>query len=156
MAQAPYGAQSRAYLQTRLRIGAPVTLLPQAVDRYGRSVAEVIGEINLGLAMVEDGMAFAYRKYLGQCDAREYLDAEFRASRSRYGVWQVPGGITRPWDFRRSRSAGRSATVTGSIPGGRKVLCREIGSFARAQELLRPGHTDLDGDGEGEACKSLR
>ena len=156
MAQAPYGAQSRAYLQTRLRIGAPVTLVPQAVDRYGRSVAEVIGEINLGLAMVEDGMAFAYRRYLGQCDAREYLDAEFRASRSRYGVWKVPGSITRPWDFRRSRSAGRSATATGSIPGGRKVRCREIGSFARAQELLRPGHTDLGGDGEGEACESLR
>jgi len=32
---------------------------------------------------VEDGMAFADRKYLGQCDAKEYLDAEFRAFRSR-------------------------------------------------------------------------
>lgn len=31
MVQAPYGANSRAYLQTRLRIGTPVTLLPQAV-----------------------------------------------------------------------------------------------------------------------------
>ncbi|MCX5944827.1 MAG: thermonuclease family protein [Cyanobacteria bacterium] len=61
-----------------------MTLRPQTVDRYGRTVAEVIGEINLGLATVEDGMAFAYRKYLGQCDAKEYLDAEFRASRSRY------------------------------------------------------------------------
>jgi hypothetical protein len=71
----------------------------------------VIGEINLGMAMVEDSQAFAYRKYLAQCDAREYLDAEFRASRSRYGVWSVPGGITRPWDFRRGRSAGRSAVA---------------------------------------------
>jgi hypothetical protein len=62
MAQVPYGAQSRAYLQTRLRIvGAPVTLLPQTVDRYGRTVAEVIGEINLGLAMVEDGQAYPLR-----------------------------------------------------------------------------------------------
>lgn len=70
MAQAPYGAQSRAYLQTRLRIGAPVTLLPQTVDRFGRTVAEVIGEVNLNLAMVEDGQAFAYRQYLSQCNAR--------------------------------------------------------------------------------------
>ena len=101
MAQAPYGAQSRAYLQTRLRIGTPVALLPQTVDRYGRTVAEVIGELNLNLAMVEDGQAFAYRQYLGQCNAKEYLDAEYRASRSRYGVWRTPGGITRPWDFRR-------------------------------------------------------
>jgi endonuclease YncB( thermonuclease family) len=103
MAQAPYGAQSRAYLQTRLRIGAPVTLLPQTVDRYGRTVAGVIGEVNLNLAMVEDGQAFAYRQYLGQCNAKEYLDAEYRASRHRFGVWQLPGGITRPWVFRRAR-----------------------------------------------------
>ena len=104
MAQAPDGANARNYLQSRLRLGSSVTLRPQTVDRYGRTVAEVIGEINLGLAMVEEGMAFAYRRYLSQCNAKEYLDAEFRESRSRFGVWRVSGGITRPWDFRRGRS----------------------------------------------------
>jgi endonuclease YncB( thermonuclease family) len=120
MAQTPYGAQARSYLQTRLRVGSTVTLQPQTVDRFGRTVAEVIGEINRGLAMVEDGQAFVYRKYLGQCDAREYLDAEFRASRHRYGVWQVPGGITRPWDFRRGRTSARPDGESGSVPGGRR------------------------------------
>ncbi|MCP9840169.1 thermonuclease family protein [Synechococcus sp. J7-Johnson] len=156
MAQSPDGANARRYLQTRLRLGSSVTLRPQTVDRYGRTVAEVIGEVNLNLALVEDGMAFAYRKYLGQCDAKEYLDAEFRASRSRTGVWRVPGGITRPWDFRRGRSSGRFVSGTTSIPGGRRYRCSEIGSFARAQELLRQGHTYLDGNGDGEACESLR
>jgi endonuclease YncB( thermonuclease family) len=33
MNQAPYGAQSRAYLQSHLRIGSAVMLLPQTVDR---------------------------------------------------------------------------------------------------------------------------
>ncbi len=108
MAQAPDGANARSYLQSRLRLGSSVTLRPQTVDRFGRTVAEVIGEVNLNLAMVEDGQAFAYRQYLSQCNAKEYLDAEYRASRSRYGVWQVPGGITRPWDFRRRRSPARS------------------------------------------------
>ncbi len=156
MAQAPYGANARSYLQTRLRLGSSVMLKPQTIDRYGRTVAEVIGEINLNLAMVEDGQAFAYRKYLAQCNAKEYLDAEFRASRSHYGVWRVPGGITRPWDFRRGRSAGRSASATGSIPGRHRHSCREIGSFARAQQLLSQGHTYLDGNGDGEACEILR
>ena len=156
MAQAPDGANARRYLQTRLRLGSSVTLRPQTVDRYGRTVAEVIGEVNLNLALVEDGMAFAYRRYLGQCDAREYLDAEFRASRSRYGVWRVPGGITRPWDFRRGRTSGPSGSSSMAIPGGRMVRCGEIGSFARAQELLRQGHTYLDGNGDGVACESLR
>jgi endonuclease YncB( thermonuclease family) len=156
MAQAPDGGNARNHLQTRLRLGSSVTLRPQAVDRFGRTVAEVIGEVNLNLALVEDGMAFAYRKYLGRCNAREYLDAEFRASRSRYGVWRVRGGITRPWDFRRRRSAVRSASAAGSIPGGRMVRCSAIGSFARAQELLRQGHTQLDGNGDGQACENLR
>jgi endonuclease YncB( thermonuclease family) len=166
MAQAPYGAQSRAYLQTRLRIGAPVILLPQTVDRFGRTVAEVIGEVNLNLAMVEDGQAFAYRQYLGQCNANEYLDAEYRASRQRFGVWLVPGGITRPWDFRRSRRTGGSSrgvgpgvAPVGSGPAaiaGQRYHCRQIGSFAKVQELLRQGHTYLDGNGDGMACESLR
>ena len=102
-AQSPYGQQSRAYLQQRLPPGRQVTILPHTIDRYGRTVAEVISDININLVMVEDGQAFAYRRYLGGCNAREYLAAEDRASRHRYGVWQLVGGITRPWDFRREQ-----------------------------------------------------
>jgi endonuclease YncB( thermonuclease family) len=180
MAQAPYGALARRYLQTRLPVGSAVRLIPQTTDRYGRTVAEVIGEVNLNLALVEDGQAFAYRRYLAGCSAQEYLDAEYRASRHRYGVWQVPGGITRPWDFRRGRRTTQPAAagVAGSSsqkpapwgtatplpatgattppPGGRRYRCREIGSYALAQQLLRQGHTYLDGNGDGEACESLR
>lgn len=57
MAQSPWGERSRAWLRARLPIGSPVKLHVQTIDRYGRSVAEVIGEINVGLAMVEDGQA---------------------------------------------------------------------------------------------------
>jgi endonuclease YncB( thermonuclease family) len=66
-------------------------------------VAEVFQEVNINLALVDHGQAFAYRKYLKNCDARAYLAAEERASRSRSGVWQQKGGITRPWQFRRLR-----------------------------------------------------
>jgi len=160
MAQAPYGQQARSYLQQRLAIGREVTLHTQTIDKYGRTVAEVISDININLAMVEDGQAFAYRKYLGQCDAREYLDAEYRASRHRYGVWQEEGGITRPWDFRRGRRGGASpngsTSPLSSSPSGHHYRCKEIGSYAGAQELLRQGHTYLDGNGDGVACESLR
>ena len=153
MAQQPHGQQARDYLRMRLPIGSPVRLDVKTTDRYGRAVAEVIGDINIGLAMVEDGQAFAYRQYLSGCNAQEYLDAEVRASRRRAGVWQVSGGITRPWDFRRSPRARN--IPGGSTPDGRRYTCREIGSYARAQQLLRQGHTYLDGDGDGEACESL-
>ena len=108
-AQRPYGQQARSYLQQRLPVGSAVRLDGKTTDRYGRLVAEVFSGININLAMVEDGQAFAYRQYLGDCNAKEYLDAEYRASRRRYGVWQVEGGITWPWDFRRQRR--------GVVPG---------------------------------------
>jgi len=153
-AQSPWGQQSRDYLMQRLSWGREVTIQPHTTDRYGRTVAEVISDLNVNLVMVEDGQAFAYRRYLSGCEAKEYLDAEFRASRHRYGVWQREGGITRPWDFRRGRTA--AVIPDGTTPGGRRYRCKEISSYARAQELLRQGHTYLDSNGDGEACESLR
>ena len=153
-AQSPYGQHARTYLQQRLPIGREVSLEVKTTDRYGRSVAEVFSGVNINLALVEDGQAFAYRQFLRGCDAKAYLEAEERASRARLGVWQVPGGITRPWDFRRARRA--EAIPDGTTPGGRRYRCKEIGSYAKAQELLRQGHSYLDGNGDGEACESLR
>jgi endonuclease YncB( thermonuclease family) len=153
-AQGPYGQQARNYLQQRLPVGREVSLEVKTTDRYGRSVAEVFSGVNINLALVEDGQAFAYRQYLSGCDAKAYLEAEERASRARLGVWQVKGGITRPWDFRRGR---RSAVIPdGTTPGGRRYRCSEISSYAKAQELLRQGHSYLDGNGDGEACEALR
>ncbi len=145
--QAPHGQQARRVLQQRLPIGQEVRLKVKTTDRYGRTIAEVFSGVNINLALVEDGQAFVYRQYLGGCDADAYLEAEDRASRARLGVWQVPGGITRPWDFRRQRSA---------TTGQRRYRCSEIGSYERAQELLQQGHSYLDGNGDGIACRSLR
>ena len=158
MAQRPYSTEARTYLQQRLPVGHQVRLDVKTTDRYGRTVAEVFSGSNINLEMVEDGQAFAYRQYLDQCNGREYLQAEERASRRRVGVWQVAGGITRPWDFRRTRRSGQPSrrNSAGSPPGGRRYTCSEIGSHARAQELLRQGHTYLDGNRDGEACESLR
>ena len=92
-------------------------------------------------------------RYLAACDGTAYLEAEERARRQRLGVWRVPGGITRPWDFRRGR---RSARIPeGTTPDGSRHSCSQIGSHARAQELPRQGHSDLDSDGDGEACERL-
>jgi endonuclease YncB( thermonuclease family) len=152
-AQTPWGQQARQVLQLRLPVGRSVTIHPHSSDRFGRTVAEVIRDTNINLALVEDGLAFAYRRYLTACDGTAYLEAEERARRQRLGVWRVPGGITRPWDFRRGR---RSAWIPdGTTPDGSRHSCSQIGSHARAQELLRQGHSDLDFDGDGEACERL-
>ncbi|MEY2644522.1 MAG: hypothetical protein RLZZ611_1171 [Cyanobacteriota bacterium] len=152
--QSPYGQQARQFLQQRLQPGRPVMLDVQTTDRYGRSVAEVISGGSINLAMVQAGQAFAYRQYLSGCDARAYLEAEAAASRRGRGVWQMQGGITRPWDFRRGRST--AVIPDGTTSDGRRWRCRELGSYRQAQLLLRQGHSYLDGDGDGEACESLR
>jgi len=115
LAQRPHGPQAREVLRRRLPIGRELSLDVKTTDRYGRTVAEVYSSSNIGLALVEDGQAYVYRRYLDQCDSREYLQAEERARRRRLGIWQTQGGITRPWDFRRSR---RSAGGQGGGPGG--------------------------------------
>ena len=169
-AQSPYGMASRNQLKALLPIGSMVSLRVQAVDRYGRRVAEVIGKGPVNLAMVQSGQAFVYRQYLGRCDRGAYLAAEQQAQAQRLGVWAVPGGITRSWDFRHGgagyRSAGSvsasgpsSAPVTSPQapqPSGTKTSCKQIGSYAQAQELLRQGHSYLDRNGDGVACEGLR
>ncbi len=160
--QSPYGMESRRALQGLLPIGSEVTLKTKAVDRYGRSVAEVIkGGININQTMVRSGDAFVYLQYISGCDRQTYSRLENDARLKGTGVWSVPGGIQRPWDYRRGRrgantssSSGGGASSTGS--GTSKYRCREIGSWSRAQDLLKQGHTYLDRDGDGEACESLR
>ncbi|WP_094555557.1 thermonuclease family protein [Synechococcus sp. 1G10] len=107
MAQAPDGANARSYLQSRLRLGSSVTLRPQTVDRFGRTVAEVIrGPISVNLQMVEQGEAAVYRQYLSRCDRERYLAAEGQARLGRRGIWGNPPLQQMPWDFRRCRREG--------------------------------------------------
>ena len=150
-------------MQALAPVGSVVSIKVKTTDRYGRTVAEVYQNgRSVNLTMVSSGEAFAYRQYLSGCDQAAYLGAEAAAQRQRLGVWAVPGGIEKPWDFRRGRRArrlpptGGAASTAAAATTGPRLRCKEIGSYARAQELLQQGHGYLDGDGDGEACESLR
>jgi micrococcal nuclease len=55
-AQRPYGAASRQRLQELAPVGSVVSLRPQTIDKYGRTVAEVFRSGQNGnLAMVSSG-----------------------------------------------------------------------------------------------------
>ena len=150
MSQQPYGIRSRQFLQDLLPIGSDVTVRIQTKDRYGRTVAELINnQGNINQQMIRRGHAFAYRRYLKQCDSSEYLRLENEAKNLKLGVWSVGSdGIQRPWDYRSGRSQ------QGAMR--RKYRCKDIGSWSKAQQLLRDGHSYLDRDRDGEACESLR
>ena len=81
---------------------------------------------NVNQLMVEGGQAFAYRRYLHQCDAQRYLQLEAEAKRGT-GVWSVgPLGIT-------GLPAGDgTARVAQAVL---KYRCKDIGSWSRSTTL---------------------
>ena len=161
ISQAPYGNNARKELQAQLPIGTEISLRTKATDRYGRTVAEVLkGTTNINQALVQSGVAFVYWQYIEGCDRETYSRLENEARFKSLGVWAVPGGMQRPWDYRRGRkSSNAGAYASGAANPGQnnsRYRCKQIGSWARAQELLKQGHSYLDGDGDGEACEGLR
>ena len=155
-AQRPFGHQPRQKLKALIPVGSTVRLHEKTQDRYGRTVAEVFqGERNINQTMVDSGNAFVYWQYIGGCDRGSYSRLENQARGMRLGVWSVSGGVQRPWDFRRNR---RTASSSNSSQGTTRTRwrCKDIGSWTKAQQLLRQGHTYLDRDKDGEACEGLR
>ena len=104
------GIDARQALQAELPIGTEVSLRTSATDRYGRTVAEVLkGATNINQALVATGAAFVYWQYIEGCDRETYSRLENEARLKSLGVWHVPGGIQRPWDYRRGRKSGSSS-----------------------------------------------
>ena len=104
--QAPYGNAARQALQEQLPIGTEVGLRPKATDRYGRTVAEVmVGTTNINQELVAAGAAFVYWQYIEGCDRETYSHLENEARLKSLGIWHVPGGIQRPWDYRRDEKS---------------------------------------------------
>jgi endonuclease YncB( thermonuclease family) len=109
MSQRPAGPASRKALQALLPVGSTAELKVQTTDRYGRTVAEVLSNgRNINQAMVGQGMAFVYRKYLKGCDQGAYDRLERQAAAQRLGVWGPTLGydLMMPWDYRACKRAG--------------------------------------------------
>jgi len=148
--QAPHGASARSQLQALAPVGSTVELRVKTNDRYGRSVAELSrGGRNFNQALVASGAAFVYWQYIARCDRQTYGHLETEARLKGLGVWGVSGGVMRPWEY---RSRQRTSSSSSPAPSGRRYTCKQTGSYAQAQVLLRQGHSYLDGDGDGEAC----
>jgi endonuclease YncB( thermonuclease family) len=154
--QTPYGMDARKKLQDLLPIGSQVTLRTKATDRYGRSVAEVLkGRTNINQSLVGSGNAFVYWQYISGCDRETYSRLENDARLKRLGIWSVNGGVQRPWDYRRSRRGGSSTSSGGGGTTSGKYRCKEIGSWDKAQVLLKQGHTLTDRHISESPCNSM-
>ena len=75
-----------------------VTVAEAGSDRYGRTVGTVfIASVNVNVAMVDQGMAWAYQRYVTD---RSIVESEAHARAARRGLWVDPAPIE-PWLFRR-------------------------------------------------------
>lgn len=105
LAQAPHGPASQAALRQLLPVGAAVTLNPPPGPDATEAVAELVTATgtNVNLQMVRAGQAFPTLTQPSQCDPLRYAEAENMARFQRLGVWQVKGGIQRPWQWQANK-----------------------------------------------------
>jgi micrococcal nuclease len=80
-------------------------------DRYGRIVGRVfVGDTDVSLALVEQGLAWHYKKYSSE---QALAEAEQRAREAGRGLWSRADAVP-PWEFRHGgRGASSSAPSAG-------------------------------------------
>lgn len=84
---------------TALVRGGTIECTQRDIDSYGRTVAVCLnGAMDLGAALVSEGLALAYRQY-----GRDYVALEDEARVARRGLWE--GEFTPPWEWRRNPQA---------------------------------------------------
>jgi micrococcal nuclease len=100
----PFGTKAKEFTSA-LVFGKTVTVHVTDMDRYGRTVADVIlpdGRV-LNRELVAAGLAWWYRRYAPHDRILERLEAKARAARK--GLWVDPKPIP-PWCW-RNRQKGR-------------------------------------------------
>ena len=97
----PFGEASQKALEQKL-LRQEVALEILSVDRYRRLICLVrLGSRSMNEAMIQEGWAWAYRKYLKGSEALEFLTLEQDARRRGVGLWQ-DSNPQPPWEFRKA------------------------------------------------------
>ena len=100
----PLGEESRNYLRSLVnRGGNKVKVQAITVDRYGRTVAQLWnGNGLIQSQMAVAGMAYGYEQYKKDCPNWEAIEStQAQAQEAKLGVWRLPNGGQRPWDYRK-------------------------------------------------------
>jgi len=170
-------------LTTELVFGKTVKVIPHEVDKYGRTVAEVIlpdGRV-LNELLVQAGMAWWNRK---DSDSHLLRDLEAEARKEQRGLWADAHPVP-PWDWRDNQRSKYliplpfppASAATGRLPPplpgefhtpsgfdptvylgqGNAFNCADFSSQAQAQAVLLADWSEpnkLDPDKNGIACEN--
>ena len=111
-----YGQRARQFTSD-LVFGKTVRLIVNNTDRYGRTVGTIIlpDGRSLNEELVRNGYAWHYKAYSNDL---KLANLESDARRYKRGLWQDANPVA-PWDFRKDKRSGGSATQTKApLPAG--------------------------------------
>jgi endonuclease YncB( thermonuclease family) len=101
----PLGEKSRNHLRSIINRGNnKVRVQPITTDRYGRTVAQLWnGSGLIQSQMPIAGMAYCYEQYKKDCPNWPAIEStQAQAQEAKLGVWRLPDGGQRLWDYRKS------------------------------------------------------
>ena len=95
----PFGIESRNYLE-RLILGQKVDIHEHAIDRYGRTVAEITttGGVDVNHKLVARGFAWCYPAFAKK--DKKLFTLEAKARQNGVGLWASPHPEP-PWVYRK-------------------------------------------------------
>jgi endonuclease YncB( thermonuclease family) len=96
-----YGKRAKQ-AASELVFGKEVTLQTHGLDKYGRTIADVLlpDGTNVNHALVKDGWCWWYRKYAPENPTLERLEAEAREARA--ALWANTRPVP-PWEWRKRK-----------------------------------------------------
>lgn len=172
----PFGNRAKQALAA-LTFKKTVTIQLAGYDRYQRQLGVVFdGQLNVNLALVEKGMAWAYRQTQPM-----YQHAQQQAQARKIGLWQDANPIN-PADWRANKRSDfspnlpphssqyspanlppknrQNAPLVTGIDCGKQLSCKEMErrgfSYAQVERLFRQcGWQARDGNHDGIPCNRL-
>jgi endonuclease YncB( thermonuclease family) len=99
----PFSSRAKSTLSA-LVFGKTVRVDTEGTDKYGRTIGRVyVDGRDVGLAMLEAGVAWHYTKY---DQSKAYADGEKAAKDAGRGLWSDPHRVP-PWEWRQLDKAER-------------------------------------------------
>ena len=159
----PFGNRAKQAL-AQLVFKKEVRIISTGYDKYQRILGVVYdGQRNINLALVEQGMAWAYRQ-----TQPIYQQAQATAQARKVGLWR-DGPPTNPADWRANKRSEISPNLqknppnrplTSGINCQQKISCAKMEkqgfSYAQAKYYFEQcGWQELDGNNDGIPCNRL-
>ena len=135
-----FGSRAKS-LTSELSFGQAVKVQGHGLDRYGRTVADVIlpDGRSLNQELVREGVAWWFRKYAPHDSTLSRLEAEARAAKR--GLWSQPNPIP-PWEWRARPLGTVPAELQGKVIGNRRSKvyhepgCKNVASISSRNRVV--------------------